>query len=143
MKRKIVLISSIVLAIVVLAACAIPVLATGDAGITAAATHNDQGYSKLKILARLLLIQDEARVDALIAGAVKADKLTGEQAVKVKDFWTKHHKQFISKVFIKRLLWMKDGAKVQAVLAKYEAAGKINAEQSAKIMARWNKLHSK
>jgi hypothetical protein len=143
MKRKIVLTSSIVLAIIVLAACAVPVFAASDAAGTASTTQGDQVFNKARILVRLLLIQDEAKVDKLIAAAVKADKLSDEQAGKLKAFWTRNHQQFISKVFIKRLLRMKDGAKVQGVLDNFVAAGKIKAEQGAKIMAQWNKLHSK
>jgi hypothetical protein len=95
------------------------------------------------MLGRLLLIQDEAKVDALIAKATEADKLTDEQAIKVKDFWTDHHQRFIKKVVLTRLLWAKDGAKVQEFLDKAVAAGKINQEQAEKIMTFWNKLHTK
>jgi hypothetical protein len=145
MKRKIALFGVIFLALVVLMIWAIPVFpvfAADGPGETTPATQCSQGWHKMKILGRLLLIQDEAKVDALIAKAVEADKLTDEQAVKVKDFWTNHHQQFGKKVFLTRLIWVEDGAKVQAFLDKAEAAGKISTEQAEKIMSLWEKLHA-
>lgn len=143
MKRKIALFGGIFLTLVVLTTWAVPVFAADGTGETAPATQCAQGWHKMKILGRLLLIQDEAKVDALIAKAVEADKLTDEQAVKVNDFWTNHHQQFGKKVFLTRLIWVEDGAKVQAFLDKAEAAGKISAEQAEKIMSLWEKLHTK
>ena len=143
MKRKIALFGGIFLALVVITICAVPVFAADGSGDTAPATQCAQGWHKMKILGRLLLIQDEAKIDSLIAKAVEAEKLTDEQAVKVKDFWTNHHQQFGKKVFLTRLIWVEDGAKVQAFLDKAEAAGKINAEQAEKIIGLWEKLHTK
>jgi len=141
MKRKIALIASVVLAIVVLSIWAVPVFAADGSGATPPAAQGAQGWHKMKVLGRLLLIQDEAKVDALIAKA--GDKLTPEQAGKVKDFWTNHHQQFGKKVFLTRLIWVEDGAKVQAFLEKAESAGKINEEQAGRIMDLWEKLHTK
>ena len=143
MKRKIALFGGIFLALVVLTICAVPVFAADGSGETAPATHCAQGWHKMRILGRLLLIQDEAKIDALITKAVEADKLTDEQAVKVKDFWTNHHQQFGKKVFLTRLIWVEDGAKVQAFLDKAVTAGKINSEQAGNVMTLWNKLHTK
>ncbi len=142
MKRKIALFGGIFLALVVLTIWAVPVFAADGSGETAPATQCAQGWHKMKILGRLLLIQDEVKVDALIAKAAEADKLTDEQAVKVKEFWTNHHQQFGKKVFLTRLIWVEDGAKVQAFLDKAESAGKINPEQAEKIMSLWEKLHA-
>jgi uncharacterized glyoxalase superfamily protein PhnB len=97
MKRKFALIGSMVLAIVVLATVAIPVFAADDARVTPPVTQGDQLFNRTRILARILLIQDEAKVDALIAKAQDAGKITEEQAIKVKEFWTNHHKQFTRK----------------------------------------------
>ena len=141
MKRKIALIASVVLAIVVLAIGAVPVFADDGSGATPPAAQGAQGWHKMKVLGRLLLIQDEAKVDALIAKA--GDKLTPELAGKIKTFWTDHHQQFTKKVVLTRLLWVKDGAKVQAFLDKAVTAGKINSEQAGNIMTLWNKLHTK
>lgn len=143
MKKKIALIASVVLAIVVLAIWAVPVVAADGSGATPLAAQGAQGWHKMKVISRLLLIQDEARVDALIAKAVEADKLTKDQALKVKGFWTDHHQQFTKKVVLNRLLWAKDGAKVQAFLDKAVTVGKINSEQAGKIITLWKKLHTK
>jgi hypothetical protein len=141
MKRKIALFGGIFLALVVLTVWAVPVFAADGSGATAPATQCAQGWHKMRILGRLLLIQDEAKVDALIAKA--GDKLSTEQAGKIKTFWTDHHQQFTKRVVLTRLLWAKDGAKVQSFLDNAVKAGKINSEQAGKIMDLWEKLHAK
>ena len=143
MKRKIALIASVVLAIVVLAIWAVPVFAADGSGATPPAAQGAQGWHKMKVLCRLLLIQDEAKVDALIATAKGAHKINEEQATKIKGFWTDHHQQFTKKVVLTRLLWAKDGTKVQTFLNDAVAANKIKQEQADKIMTLWNKLHTK
>lgn len=143
MKKNIALFGGILLILLVFTVWAVPVFAADGSDKTAAAIQSAPGWHKMRILGRLLLIQDEVKVDALIAKAVASDKLTYEQAIKVKDFWTKHHQQFTKKVVIARLLRANDGDKVQAFLDKAESAGKINATQAEKIMNLWEKLHAK
>jgi hypothetical protein len=142
MKRKIALFGGIFLVLVVLTVWAVPVFAADGSSATAPTTQCARGWHKMRILGRLLLMQDGAKVDALIATAVEAHKLTDEQAVKVKGFWTDHHQQFTKKVVLTRVLWANDGAKVQEFLDKAEGAGRISEEQNEKIMTLWNKLHT-
>ena len=129
--------------LIVLTAGAVPVFAADPSGTTQPSVQITQQVNKVRVMVRLLLVQDEAKVDAFIAKAQDAEKITAEQATKIKEFWTNHHKQFTKKVVLTRLLWARDGAKVQAFLDKGIAAGKIKIEQAEKIMTLWNKLHTK
>jgi hypothetical protein len=140
MKKKILIIGAILLATIVFCVWAIPAFADDS---TSSMPSSAPQVNKIRILARLLLVQDESKVDALIAKALDADKITAEQAVKIKDFWTKHHQQFTRRVVLRRLLRAQDGTKVQTFLNKAVAAGKIQQEQADKIMTIWNELHSK
>jgi uncharacterized membrane protein affecting hemolysin expression len=137
MKRKLTLIGIITLVLVLLAVWAVPVFAADPqqpAQITQA--------NKARVLVRLLLVQNEANVDAFIAKAVDAEKLSAEQAVKVKEFWTTHHTQFLRNIILGRLLRAKDQSKVQAFLDKAVAADKLQQAQADKIIQIWVILHT-
>ena len=140
MKKKIAIIGAILLVLVVLTTWAMPAFADDTSTPTGTSTPQ---VIKVRILARLLLIRDEAKVDAIIAKAQNDGKITTEQALKIKEFWTNRHQQFFGKVVITRLLWTKDGTKVQAFLDKGVSAGKITSEQAEKIMKLWTSLHNK
>jgi uncharacterized glyoxalase superfamily protein PhnB len=133
MKRKIALFGSMLLVLVVLAIWVVPAFADDGSGSLQQPAQITQG-NKARVLIRLLLVQDEAKVDAFIAKAVDADKLTTEQAVKVKEFWTARHAKFIKNVILVRLLKAQDESKVQAFLDKAVAAGKIQQAQADKII---------
>jgi len=139
MKKKILIIGVVLIALVVLTVWAVPTFAA-DPDPTTSGTLT---AGKVRILARLLLVQDEGKVDAYIAKAQSAGKITEEQATKIKEFWTNHHQQFTKKVVLTRLLWAKDGTKVQAFLDKAAASGKITQEQAGNAMDLWNKINSK
>ena len=128
------------LTLMVLVLSTVPVLAAERDG-TQSAQRAPQA-DKVKVLLRLLLVQDEAKVDAFLAQGVSAGKLTTEQEAKIKAFWTQHHTQFAKNVILKRLLSAKDGAKVQAFLDKAVQAGKIKQEQADKILKIWGILHT-
>ena len=137
MKRKLTLIGIITLVLVLLAVWAVPVFAADPqqpAQITQA--------NKARVLVRLLVVQNEAKVDAFIAKAVDAEKLSAEQAVKVKEFWTAHHTQFLRNIILGRLLRAKDQSKVQAFLDKAVAADKLQQAQADKIIQIWVILHT-
>ncbi len=140
MRKKIAIIAAIVLAVAVIMVWAVPALAakTDTAQVT---QSTQQGY-KARVLLRLLLIQDESKVDALIAQAQTSGKITADQAVKIKDFWTAHHEQFTRKVVLTRLIWAQDGSKVQAFLDKAVTAGKLQQAQADKLMQLWQYLHT-
>jgi hypothetical protein len=143
MKRKIAIVGSILLVLIVLTAWAVPAFAADPSGASQPSTQSTQQGNKVWVMLRLLLVQDEAKVDAFIANAQDAGKITAEQAAKIKEFWTNHHEQFAERAILASLLRAKDGAKVQAFLDKAIAAGKIQREQADKIMTLWNELHSK
>jgi hypothetical protein len=137
MKKKLLIIGAILLVLIVGAVFAIPAFAADPQPTSTPVV------GRVRILARLLLVQDEARVDAFIAKAQAAGKITEAQAAKIKEFWTNHHQLFTRKVVLTRLLWANDASKVQTFLDKAVAAGKINSEQAENIMTLWNKVHTK
>jgi hypothetical protein len=77
LKRKIIIIVVASLTLVALLVMAIPVLADSSGNSTNPAQITQ--VNKARILARLLLVQDEGKVDGFIAKAVEAKKLTPEQ----------------------------------------------------------------
>jgi hypothetical protein len=141
MKKRLLLASGIVLAAVVLSAFAVPALAQ---------TREQPGTTQMqvrpgvkRVLARLLLIQNEARVDQVIAKAAESGKITGDQAIRIKEFWTDNHQSFKRQVVLTRLIWAKDGAKVQAFLDKAVSAGRMKQAQADRLMAFWNSVHTR
>ena len=139
-KRKIIIIGVAALTLIALLVMAIPVLAD-DSGASVNPAQITQ-VNKAKVLARLLLVQNEAKVDGFIAKAAGAGKLTGEQSIKLKEFWSAHHAKFLKRVVVLRLLRAQDESKVQAFLDKAVAAGKIEKVQAEKIIKIWEILHS-
>jgi hypothetical protein len=138
--KKIALIGGIALALIVLLAFAVPAFASSTRA--ASSQQATQQAFRPRPLLRLLLVQDEAKVDALIAQAKASGKITDDQAVKIKAFWTEHHKQFVKNVILTRLIWANDGAKVQTFLDKAVAAGKIKSDQAVRIMDFWKAVHA-
>jgi hypothetical protein len=143
MKRKFTIAGAILLVLAVLAVWAVPVLAADPPGGTRPAAPGDQQPGKVRILARIMLIQDEAKLDALIAKALEADKITDQQAARIKNIWTNYHEKFTRNIIGTRILRAQDGARVKEFLDKGLAAGKITGAQYDRIMAIWEKLHSK
>jgi hypothetical protein len=141
MLKKILIIGSVVMAVVVLGAFAVPALAADPAGSGPAATQQISRVGKAVLMARLLVIKDEARVDALLTQAVTNDKLTTAQAAKVKAFWTAHHEQF-TKGVAGRLLKVQDEAKLKDFLNQAVSNGKIDQAQADRVIATWEKIHS-
>jgi len=137
--RRIAIIFAALLTLMVLVISAVPALAA-DPGAAQAAQNVPQA-GNVKVLLRLMLVQDEAKVDALLAQSLSSGKLTSDQVTKIKNFWTKHHAQFAKSAILKRLLSAKDGAKVQTFLDKAVQAGKIKQEQADKILKIWGILH--
>jgi hypothetical protein len=140
-KKKIVLISLAAAMLFGSLAAAIPAFAAVPAaGIQL--NRNTTLPNRNKVLLRLLLVQDEAKVDSIIAQGVSSGKLTADQGAKVKDFWTEHHAQFTKNLILRRLLTAKDESKVKAFLEKAVQAGKIQQPQADKIIQMWEILHS-
>ncbi len=141
--KKIVIVSSIVLALVLALGIAAPILAADPGGTLPAAVQGAGKIGRAIILAKLLLIQDEARVAALLDKAVTNGKITTEQAEKIYAYWTLHHEKFTRRVVLRGLNRIQDEAKLQERLDKAVASGRITAEQEAKIIEAWHKLHDK
>ncbi len=139
-KKRMLLLIVASLTLITLVTLAVPALAA-DSGATQS-LQTIHPASNLKALLHLLLVQNESKVDALLAQAVSSGKLTAGQAVKVKDFWTQRHAQFAKNVILKRLLNAKDEAKVQAFLNQAVQVGKIKQEQADKIIQIWGILHT-
>ena len=138
--KRIVIMFASLLTLLMLVLSAFPVLAAEPGGTQSVQTAPQA--TKAKVLLRLLLVQDETKVNALLAQALSSGKLTSDQVTKMKDFWTQHHEQFAKNVILRRLLSAKDGAKVQAFLDKAVQAGKIKQEQADKILKIWGILHT-
>jgi len=140
MKKKVLIIGIAVMVVIVAIVFALPVFAE-SASPTVAASQITPA-NKPGALIRLLLVQDEAKADAYIAQAVQAGKITADQAVKVKDFWTAHHKQFAWNFMLRRLLRAQDENNVKTYLDKAVANGKLTQVQEDKVIAIWEILHT-
>ncbi len=140
MKKSLIAVGA-ALALVIVLAIAVPAFAATQQPV--ASSQTAQQTFRPRALWNLLLIQNEARVDALIAKAQESGKITADQAVKIKAFWTEHHKQFGKNVVLTRIIWANDGSKVQAFLDKAVANGKMTQAQETKLLEFWNAVHSK
>ena len=139
MKRKITIIGIVALILVILTVWAVPAFAADPPGAT---TSKTPLLDRMRPFARLLLVNDPAKVDALIAKALTDGKLTADQATKVKTFWTANHARFTRNFVMTRLLRSPDKTKVQAFLDKAVAAGKIQQDRADKVLQVWDILHT-
>jgi len=98
----------------------------------------------VRVLPRLMLIQDEAKVDALLERLQSAGKLTEEQAGKIKNIWTQRHAQTVRHPILKlrRLLTAENEARVQQFLDKAVQTGKITQERADRLIQIWERLHT-
>jgi hypothetical protein len=142
MKKKFIVMGVLLLALIILGVWAIPAFAA-DASNPDQSTQNTPQGKKIGILVRLLMVQDENKVDAFLAKAEQAGKITTDQVITIKQIWTKHHEQFKRGSVLVRLLRVKDGNKVQALLEKAVGNQKISQPQADKILKLWQKLHGK
>lgn len=138
-KKKILIIVMVALVVIASLVIAVPALAAGSSPPANPAQITPA--NKPGALIRLLLVQNEAKVDAYIAEAVFNGKLTPDQAIKVKDFWTAHHKQFAWNFTLRRLLRAQNESNVKVFLDKAVTDGKIKPEQETKILQIWEVLH--
>jgi hypothetical protein len=139
-KKKILIIVVAAVTLIAIVAMGVPVFASDAAGAANPAAITQ--ISKAKFMARLLLVKDKAKVDAFIAKAVANNKLTPDQAVKLKAFWTEHHAQFMKNQVLIRILGAKDEDKVKAYLDKALQGGKIKQDQADRIVRVWEILHA-
>ena len=140
MRKKIIVITFGLILSAVLLFGAMPVAAAGSASTTPPATTQTAGKGQL--LRRILSIQDQAKLEALLAKAEANGKITADQAAKIEAFWTAHHAQFARARILQRILGIKNETTLDALLAKAQSAGKITADQAAKIKTLWETVHN-
>ena len=141
--KKIIIIASILLGLVLAFGVAAPIVAADPGGAPPASIQGAGKLGRAVILARLLLIQDEAKITALLDKAVADGKITIEQADKIHAFWTLRHERFTKRTLLRGLNRIQDEAKLQQVIDKALANGRITEEQATKILEAWHKLHDK
>ena len=142
MKKKIAIIGAVVLSVVAVAAWAVPAFAA-ETSVPAPAAGQTQQVNKARIIVRLLMVQDGAKVDAFLAKAQAAGKITAAQVAQVKEVWTNNHAQFAPGKPLLRLLAVRNGANLDTFLNNAVKAGKIQPAQVVKIEALWHQLHGK
>ena len=142
MNRKFIVIGVLLLALIILGVWAVPAFAAGASNPDQSTQNTPQG-KKIGILVRLLMVQDENKVDAFLAKAEQAGKISADQVTTIKQIWTNHHEQFKRGSVLIRLLQVKDGDKVQAFLEKAVGNHKITQQQADNVLKLWQKLHIK
>ena len=141
--KKLIVIISLVLAVGIFAGVAVPIFAADPAGSVQTTNQNLNRPGRAFLLAKLLLVQDQAKVDQLLATAVANNKLTADQAAKIETFWTNHHAKFTKRAVLGTLLRIQDEGQLTAKLNQAVANGKITQDQENKILAAWEKIHNK
>ena len=142
MNRKFIVIGVLLLALIILGVWAVPAFAAGASNPDQSTQNTPQG-KKIGILVRLLMVQDENKVDAFLAKAEQAGKISADQVTTIKQIWTNHHEQFKRGSVLIRLLQVKDSDKVQAFLEKAVGNHKITQQQADNVLKLWQKLHIK
>ena len=141
--KKAIIIASIALSLLCVFGVAAPIMAADPGGSPPVA---GQGASKLGrgvLLGRLLLVRDEAKIDALLAKAVENGRITAAQSDKIKAFWTLRHEQATRRAVLRGLARIQDEAKLKEVLDRALANGRITREQTDRIIAAWEIIHSR
>ncbi|APV45356.1 hypothetical protein Dform_02047 [Dehalogenimonas formicexedens] len=141
--KKLIAIVSLVLTVGIFAGVAVPLYAADPGGTAPATAQNIGKFGRAAMLARLLLVQDQAKVDQLLANAVANGKLTGDQAARIDDFWADHHAQFTKRVVLRNLLRVQDEGRLNEILSQAVTNGRITQEQADRITAAWEKIHNK
>jgi hypothetical protein len=139
-KRKLMVTVVSTMALIAILAFTVPVIAADTATSTPPAQITR--VNKAKVLVRLLLVRDEAKIDEFLARTVNAGKITEEQAIKIKSFWEAHRSNFAKNLILGRLLRNPDESKVKNILDKAVASGKIQQAQEDKILQAWEILHT-
>ncbi len=136
MKRKLQMLAVLMLSLGLPGICVM----AGPGG-AAGADNSPNGKRRGKLI-RLLTVQEEAKVDALLAKAKNDGKITDQQVANIKKIWTNHHAQFKPGSPVMRLLQAQDVIKVKAALDKAIGSGRINRQQADRAMDLWQKLHN-
>ena len=121
------------------------VLAKNDSGANQTITAQDN-LTKGQILRRLLLIQNSAKVDDLLAQAVSNGKINQDQSDKIKTFWVNNHARaakLVKAVIAKRVLRVQNEANLKTFLDKQVAASRLTDVQENQIITFWENHHNK
>jgi len=108
----------------------------------AAGADNSPNGKRRGRLIRLLTVQEEAKVDAMLAKVKGEGKITDQQVTNIKKIWTNHHAQFAPGSPTMRLLQVQDVIKVKATLDKAVSNKRITQQQADRAMDLWQKLHN-
>ena len=129
MKKVIAVVGAVLLVLAMLTVTAAPVFAADSTTQAQPAGQGANLGQKILIMVRLLLVQDETKVDTFLANARAANKITDDQEAKIKDFWAKHHEQFtrrvVKRVILSRLMRAQDGTKVHTFLIRQSLPGRF------------------
>lgn len=139
-KKKLLIISSIVLVVIAALAFAVPAMAADVSPTTPPSQITPA--NKPGALIRLLLVQDQTKAFAYVEQAEAAGKLTSDQAIEVEQFWTLHHAKFAWNFVLRRLLKAQDESNVKAYLDKAVSNGKLTVDQENKVIAIWEVIHT-
>jgi predicted lactoylglutathione lyase len=142
MKKKIAIIGAVALAVIAVATWAIPSFAAGTS-VPAPAAGQTQQVNKARVMVRLLIVQDGTKVDAFLAKAQAAGKITAAQVTQIKTMWDNNHAQFAPGKPVLRILRAQNGANVKTFLDKAVAAGKLQSAQETNVLNLWHQLHGK
>ncbi len=137
--KKIIIVASSLLILAALTLSAVPALAAGGSDTPCPPTAEQVGKGRLA--RRFLGIQDEAKVDELLARALEAGRITPEQAERIKTAWENNHERVGRRMVLGGLMGVQDEAKVDDILAQAVANGKITDDQAARIKQAWENRH--
>ena len=142
--RKIILIAVAILLLAGVIGTGTVVLAQSN---STPAINSQAGQANLtigQVLRRLVLIQNEAKVDSLLATAVGDGKLSKEQAAKIKTFWLNNHAKaakLVKRIIINRLLNVKDEAKLKTFLDNQVGTHRITQTQENQMINLWESIN--
>jgi cell wall assembly regulator SMI1 len=137
MNKKLLIFGMLLLSFGMLGICTVPSFPQGAADSGQPADEKKRGK-----LIRLLMVQDESKVDALLAKAKSEGKITVQQTANIKNIWVKHHAQFAQGSPLGRLLQVQDIIKVKAALDKAAGNKRITQQQADRAMELWQKMHN-
>jgi hypothetical protein len=136
MKKKLLILGMLLLSLGMPGFCAVPSFPQGAADSGQSPEVKNRGK-----MVRLLMIQDESKVDTFLAKVKGDGKITDRQAVNIKNIWKNRHAQFAQGAPLARLLQVQDVIKVQEFLNKAVISNKITRQQADRAMDLWQKVH--
>jgi hypothetical protein len=141
-KKKTILVTCMVLVVALVGVLAVSSLAfAANSSGSTQSVQSAPTMNKARVMVRLLMVQDESKVDALLKRAVDAKRLDEAQAHEIKGLWTDHHSQFAAGKPLVRLLLIPNGARVQTLLGKAVDADKLEQPQADRVWHLWQAVH--